>query len=166
MLSALPSKEPAHGYEPEQALGHIFGSARPSPHLGQIYVTLGRLKKDGLVRGDDVTHGNRPDKRVHEPTRAGHETGAEWLGAPGERPTPLHAAFFTKPALVPPTGAADRMSPINRQRRHCLDLPRGLSEPGHPRERDRAIATLLIDGARPRLQADLGEPERRQEALT
>ena len=165
LLLALLAKEPAHGYELKQALEHTFGSAYPSPNIGQIYVTLGRLEKDGLVRAEHVTQSNRPNKRVYELTPAGREAVAEWLDAPSEGPR-LRSEFFTKLALVPLTGAADRMSLINRQRRHCLNLMRGLSEPGHLRERDNPIATLLVEGARLHLQADLEWLERCQEALT
>jgi DNA-binding PadR family transcriptional regulator len=165
VLLALPAKESAHGYELKQALEHTFGSAYPSPNIGQIYVTLGRLEKDGLVRNEDVTQSNRPNKRVYELTPAGHEAVAEWLDAPGDGPRP-RTDFFVKLALVPLTGTADRMTLINRQRRHCLNLMRGLSEPGHPEESDNPIASLLIEGAQLHLQADLEWLERCQEALT
>ena len=49
-LLALLAKEPAHGYELKMLLEQIFGEAYPSPNIGQIYVTLQRLERDGLVR--------------------------------------------------------------------------------------------------------------------
>jgi DNA-binding PadR family transcriptional regulator len=165
VLLALLAKESAHGYELKQALEHTFGSAYPSPNIGQIYVTLGRLEKDGLVRAEDVTQSNRPNKRVYELTPAGHESVAEWLDAHDEGPRP-RTDFFVKLVLVPLTGTADRMTLINRQRRHCLNLMRGLSEPGHTEESDNPIASLLIEGAQLHLQADLEWLERCQEALT
>jgi DNA-binding PadR family transcriptional regulator len=165
MLLALLAKESAHGYELKQLLEQTFGSAYPSPNIGQIYVTLGRLEKDGLVSGEDVTQSNRPNKRVYDLTPAGREAVAEWLDAPSEGPR-LRSDFFVKLALAPLAGAADRMMLINRQRRHCLNLMRGLTEPGHPEERDNPVATLLVEGARLHLQADLEWLERCQEALT
>jgi DNA-binding PadR family transcriptional regulator len=165
ILLALLAKESAHGYELKQLLEQTFGSAYPSPNIGQIYVTLGRLEKDGLVRGEDVTQSNRPNKRVYDLTPAGREAVAEWLDAPSEGPR-LRSDFFVKLALAPLAGAADRMTLINRQRRHCLTLMRGLTEPGHPEERDNPVATLLVEGARLHLQADLEWLERCQEALT
>lgn len=39
VLLALLAKESAHGYELKQALEQTFGSAYPSPNIGQIYVT-------------------------------------------------------------------------------------------------------------------------------
>ena len=165
VLLALLAKESAHGYELKQLLEQTFGSAYPSPNIGQVYVTLGRLEKDGLVRGEDVTQSNRPNKRVYDLTPAGREAVAEWLDAPSDGPR-LRSDFFVKLALAPLAGVADRMTLINRQRRHCLNLMRGLTEPGHPQERDNAVATLLVEGARLHLQADLESLERCQEALT
>jgi DNA-binding PadR family transcriptional regulator len=165
VLLTLPAKESAHGYELEQALEHTFGGACPSPDIGRIHVTFGRSEKDGLVRGEDVTRSNRPNKRVYEPTPAGHETVAEWLDARDDGPRP-RTDFLVKLALISLTGTAGRMTLINRQRRRCLNLMRGLSEPGHPEESDNPIASLLIEGAPLHLQADLEWLERCQEALT
>ncbi|MFB9832421.1 PadR family transcriptional regulator [Actinoallomurus acaciae] len=151
VLLALPAKESAHGYELKQAWEQTFGSADPSPGIGHVYVTLGRLEKDALFRGENVTQSNRPNKRVRELTPTGLEAVAEWLDAPGEGPRP-RSEFFTKLSLVPLTGATDRMSLINRQRRHCLNLMRGLSEPGHPGEGDNRVASPLVEGARPHLE--------------
>jgi hypothetical protein len=78
----------------------------------------------------------------------------------------LRSDFFMKLAFAPLAGAADRMTLINRQRRHCLNLMRGLSEPGHPEGRENPVASLLVEGARLHLQADLEWLERCQEALT
>jgi DNA-binding PadR family transcriptional regulator len=162
---ALLAKESAHGYELKHALEQIFGSAYPSPNIGQIYVTLGRLEKDGLVRAEDVTQSNRPNKRVYELTPAGRDAVSEWLDASGDGPRP-RSDFFVKLALAPLSGTADRMTLINRQRRHCLNLMRGLAEPGHLEESDNPIASLLVEGAQLHLQADLEWLERCQEALT
>ena len=162
LLLALLAKESAHGYELKQALEQTFGSAYPSPNIGQIYVTLGRLEKDGLVRGEDVAQSNRPNKRVYELTPAGREAVASWVEEPSDGPR-LRSEFFLKIALAPMTGIADRMTLINRQRRHCLNLMRGLSG---TTERGNPIAVLLIEGARLHLQADLDWLERCQEELT
>lgn len=72
-LLALLAKEPAHGYELKQALETIFGGAYPSPNIGQIYVTLGRLEKDGHVRSVDVEQANRPNKKVYYITASGRK---------------------------------------------------------------------------------------------
>jgi DNA-binding PadR family transcriptional regulator len=164
VLLALLAKESAHGYELKQALEQTFGSAYPSPNIGQIYVTLGRLEKDGLVRGEDVAQSNRPNKRVYELTPAGREAVAAWLDEPSDGPR-LRSEFFLKLALAPMSGSADRVALINRQRRHCLNLMRGLAD-RRAEDAGNPIAALLVEGARLHLQADLDWLERCQEELT
>lgn len=163
-LLALLAKEPAHGYELKQALEQIFGSAYPPPNIGQIYVTLGRLEKDGLVRSVDVEQANRPNKKVYYITAAGLERLAAWVEEPTEGPR-LRDEFFMKLVLAPRTGIADRLALINRQRRHYLGLMRELNDLAERTPRANRVAHLLIEGAMLHLQADLDWLERCQEDL-
>ena len=165
MLLALLAKEPAHGYELKQALEQTFGGVFPSPNIGQIYVTLARLEKDGLVRSQDVAQTSRPNKKVYELTPSGRAALASWVEAQRDGPR-LRDDFFVKLALATMTGADDRMTLINRQRRHLLNLMRGLSDLAATTERNSTVALLLIEGARLHLQAGLDWLERCQEALT
>lgn len=165
VLLALLAKEPAHGYELKQALEQIFGPAYPSPNIGQIYVTLGRLEKDGLVRGQDVAQTSRPNKKVYELTPAGREALSDWVEEQSDGAR-LRDDFFVKLALAPMAGAADRMTLINKQRRHLLNLMRGLSEQAAATDPGNKIALLLIEGARLHLQADLDWLQHCQSELT
>jgi DNA-binding PadR family transcriptional regulator len=162
-LLALLAKEPAHGYQLKTMLERTFGEAYPSPNIGQIYVTLQRLAKDGLVSCQDVEQSSRPNKRVYELTPAGQEALAAWLDEPSDGPR-IRDDFFMKLALGPLAGVSDRMALINRQRRHYLTLMRGLSglaaDPGQG-----PIPRLLIEGAVLHLQADLDWLERCQQEL-
>ena len=163
-LLALLAKEPAHGYELKQALEQTFGSAYPSPNIGQIYVTLQRLARDGLVRCEDVVQTNRPNKRVYELTGAGQAALADWVETPSDG-AHVRDQFFMKLVLAPMAGTADRMALINKQRRHYLNLMRGLSKLASATSRDDRVARLLIEGAMLHLQADLDWLERCQEEL-
>ncbi|MFC0863044.1 PadR family transcriptional regulator [Sphaerimonospora cavernae] len=163
-LLALLAKEPAHGYELKQALEAIFGSAYPSPNIGQIYVTLGRLEKDGHVRSVGVEQSNRPNKKVYYITAAGFETLQAWAEEPTEGPR-VRDEFFMKLVLAPMTGLSDRMALINRQRRHYLSLMRELGELAERTDPGDRVALLLIEGAMLHLQADLDWLERCQEDL-
>jgi DNA-binding PadR family transcriptional regulator len=162
-LLALLAKEPAHGYRLKHLLERTFGEAYPSPNIGQIYVTLQRLAKDGLVTSQDVAQTSRPAKRVYELTSAGQDALAAWIEAPSVGPR-VRDDFFMKLVLSPLTGATDRMALINRQRRHYLSLMRGLSglaeEAAH-----NPVPRLLIEGAVLHLQADLDWLERCQQEL-
>lgn len=163
-LLALLAKEPAHGYELKLALEQTFGGAYPPPNIGQIYVTLNRLERDGLVRGQDVAQERRPNKRVYELTEAGREAVGSWVEEPTDGPR-VRDEFFVKLALAPTTGIADRLALINQQRRHYLNTMRGLSQLATTTDRGNQVARLLIEGAMLHLQADLDWLERCQEEL-
>ena len=49
VVLALLAKEPSHGYELRARLQQALGPAGDAMNAGQIYVTLSRLEKAGLV---------------------------------------------------------------------------------------------------------------------
>lgn len=163
-LLALLAKEPAHGYELKNRLEQIFGEAYPSPNIGQVYLTLQRLERAGLVRSQDVIQVTRPNKRVYELTPAGRETVAAWLEAPSDGPR-VRDDFFMKLALAPLAGDTDRLGLINRQRRHYLGQMRGLSRLAAGGRHRSPVSRLLVEGAMLHVQADLDWLERCQEEL-
>jgi DNA-binding PadR family transcriptional regulator len=81
LFLALLSGERAPGYELKQSLEQGFGDLLPALNAGQIYVTLGRLERDGLVAGHAVP-GDSRGKREYELTDAGREALAAWIEAP------------------------------------------------------------------------------------
>lgn len=161
-LLALLAKEPAHGYELKLQLAQIFGGAYATPNIGQIYVTLRRLERDGLVRSQDVVQTARPNKRVYELTEAGRQAVASWLDGPSKGPR-VRDDLFAKLALSQLIGDADRLGLINRQRRHYLSQLRRLSQLAECEHR--RVPLLLIEGAMLHLQADLDWLQRCQEEL-
>jgi DNA-binding PadR family transcriptional regulator len=161
-LLALLAKEPAHGYELKTQLEQIFGEAYPAPNIGQIYVTLQRLERDGLVCSQDVVQTTRPNKRVYELTNAGREAVIDWIDKPSEGPR-IRDEFFMKLVLSTLAGTSDRLGLINRQRRYYLAQLRSLSELAVAA--DRRIPRLLIEGAMLHLQADLDWLQRCQEEV-
>lgn len=163
-LLALLAKERAHGYELKSRLEQMFGEAYPSPNIGQIYLTLQRLERAGLVRGQDVVQVARPNKRVYEITPAGRETVAEWLDAPSDGPR-IRDDFFMKLALGPLIGDSDQLGLINRQRRHYLAQMRALTSLAAEDAGGNPMARLLVEGAMLHVQADLDWLERCQEEL-
>ncbi len=162
-LLALLAKEPAHGYELKSQLERIFGEAYPSPNIGQIYLTLQRLEKAGLVRGKDVVQAGRPNKRTYELTPSGREAVDAWLAEPSDRPR-LRDDFFMKLVLSPLAEVTDRLELINRQRRHYLTQMRARSRLSAAGD-DNPIGGLLVEGAMLHVQADLDWLERCQTEL-
>ncbi|NBM17002.1 PadR family transcriptional regulator [Streptomyces sp. GC420] len=163
-LLALLARGPAHGYELKQDLEQLLGAAYPQPNVGQIYVTLGRLEKSGLIEGEEVAQSSRPNKRIYRLTDAGHEAVLAWFEEPADEPR-VRDEFFMKLALAPGSGLADQIELINKQRRHYLNTMRNLSKLAAAEDRDNRTAQLLVEGAMLHLQADLDWLERCQEEL-
>lgn len=163
-LLALLARGPAHGYELKQGLEQLLGAAYPQPNVGQIYVTLGRLEKSGLIEGEEIAQSNRPNKKIYRLTDAGREALHVWFEDPADEPR-VRDEFFMKLALAPASGMADQITLINKQRRQYLNTLRDLSKLAATEDRDNRISQLLIEGAMLHLQADLDWLERCQEEL-
>ena len=67
-ILAMLASSPAHGYELKRELEQHFGAALPPLNTGQIYTSLARLERDGLVDADRVAQDSRPNKRVYRLT--------------------------------------------------------------------------------------------------
>jgi DNA-binding PadR family transcriptional regulator len=76
---ALLAKDASHGYQLRARLQLALGPLAEALNSGQVYVTLNRLAKVGLVSSERVGQTDRPDRKVYELTAAGHERVAEWL---------------------------------------------------------------------------------------
>jgi DNA-binding PadR family transcriptional regulator len=152
LFLALLAGERGHGYELRQALQQEFGDLLPALNAGQIYSTLARLERDGLVLGQDVA-GDSRGKRVYELTEAGRAELARWIDTPVPG-TRLKDEFFMKLAVVASAGLADPRTVIEGQRREYLqslrDLDAVLAANGKG-----AAAELLVEGAMLHLNADL-----------
>ncbi|HEY9371211.1 PadR family transcriptional regulator [Streptomyces sp.] len=163
-LLALLARGPAHGYELKQDLEQLLGAAYPPTNVGQIYVTLGRLEKSGLIEGEEIAQESRPNKKIYRLTDAGQEALRAWFEETADEPR-VRDEFFMKLALAPRTGLADQIALINKQRRQYLTTMRNLSKLAATEDRDNRTAHLLIEGAMLHLQADLDWLERCQEEL-
>jgi DNA-binding PadR family transcriptional regulator len=142
----------AYGYELRQTLEQEFGDLLPAMNAGQIYTTLARLERDGLVTGRDILEDSR-GKRVYELTKAGRSALNEWIEAPVSG-TRLKDEFFMKFVLVASAGLADPRTLIDRQRREYLQSMRDLDELLETSAKS-ATSELLVEGAILHLKADL-----------
>ena len=149
---ALLSAGPAHGYELKRSFEQAFEGIWPEINAGQIYTTLSRLTRDGLVTSHEVSQADRPNKKVFELTDAGRNALAEWLAEPSEK-SRIKDEFFMKLVLAEATGAGDPQQLIDRQRLAYLSDLRSLTtadngDTGPVRE-------LLSEGAALHIEADL-----------
>jgi DNA-binding PadR family transcriptional regulator len=149
---ALLARESGYGYELGQTLQQEFGDLLPALNTGQIYSTLARLERDGLVVGQSVA-GDSRRKRLYELTEAGRAALARWVETPvpGAR---LKDEFFMKFVVVVSAGLAEPKAVIERQRREYLQALRDLDSLLAANGKG-AAAELLVEGAVLHAQADL-----------
>jgi DNA-binding PadR family transcriptional regulator len=149
---ALLAGDTGHGYELKQTLEQEFGQLLPALNAGQIYSTLARLERDGLIVGESVA-GDSRRKRVYELTESGRAVLAGWIQAPvpGKR---LKDEFFMKFVVVASTGLAEPQTLIDRQRREYMQSLRDLDALLAANGKGLA-AELLVEGAILHLKADL-----------
>ena len=153
VLLALLAGEASHGYQLRARLALALGPLAGALNDGQVYVTLGRLEKAGLLSSRRVGQTDRPDRKVYELTPAGRERVAEWL-EDTSWPKPAPAEFHLKLVAAAAAGLADPVGIVDRQRRELLVGLRqaqraALAEP------EGSVAALLLEGVVLRLQADL-----------
>ena len=151
---ALLAKEPSHGYELRARLQQALGPLGEALNAGQIYVTLTRLEKAGLVTVERTAGvADRPDRKVYELTPEGQQRVSEWLSEVSW-PKPDLTEFHLKLIAAAAARLADPLMIVNAQRRELLRRLReaqraALAEP------KRSDAALLLEGIVLRLQADL-----------
>ena len=150
---SLLAKEPAHGYELRQRLGTALGPAGGALNPGQVYVTLSRLERAGLVRAVEVAQPSHPNKKVYELTASGRERVEQWLAdVTWSKVAPVE--FHLKLVVAAATGLADPVALVDTQRLELLRQLHQLQElaVAEPADSDGA---LLLEGASLRLQADI-----------
>lgn len=86
-LLALMEPRPLHGYELHQRYGALLGLRRPL-RSGQIYSTLQRLQRDGLVTAVGVERSGGPDRTLFQVTEVGTSGLERWFFEPGGAAVP------------------------------------------------------------------------------
>ncbi|HEY1831772.1 MAG TPA: PadR family transcriptional regulator [Acidimicrobiales bacterium] len=155
VVLAMLAKEPSHGYELRARLSEALGPLGEGMNAGQIYVTLTRLEKAGLVLSERTEHGaaDRPERKIYVLTPAGERKVAEWL-TEVSWPKPDLAEFHLKLIAAAAAHLADPISIVDAQRREIFRRLRdaqlaALAEP------EGSNGALLLEGVVLRLQADL-----------
>jgi DNA-binding PadR family transcriptional regulator len=156
VVLAMLAKEPSQGYQLRGRMNDALGPLGEALNAGQVYVTLGRLEKAGLVAVEETPESTGPadrDRKVYVLTAAGQQRVAEWL-AEVSWPKPDLAEFHLKLIAAAAAGLADPIGIVDAQRRELLRRLRDAqrAEMAVP---DGSDAALLLEGIVLRLQADL-----------
>jgi DNA-binding PadR family transcriptional regulator len=153
VVLAMLAKEPSQGYQLRARMNDALGPLGEALNAGQIYVTLGRLEKAGLVTVEDAAETADRERKVYVLTAEGQQRVAAWL-ADVAWPKPDLAEFHLKLIAAAAAGLADPIGIVDAQRRELLRRLRDAqrAEMDVP---DGSDAGLLLEGIVLRLQADL-----------
>lgn len=149
-LLGLLEDGPRHGYDLKHSYDRLFTHGKPLP-FGQVYSTLSRLQRDGLVEELDEQPGNGPDRKVYAITSEGVTDLDDWLRAPEEAEPYVRSVLFAKVVMALMSGRpADRF--LQAQRAEHEGRMRELTR----LKSDGDLATtVLADYALFHLEADL-----------
>ncbi|MGB8645476.1 MAG: PadR family transcriptional regulator [Anaerolineae bacterium] len=149
-------QRPRHGYELRAAFESLVGGKENwDVKPAQVYATLTRLEKGGLVAEESVEQDAGPEKRIYAITPGGRQILQTWF-AEGIPPEHQHDEFFIKLMVGLVSGAADPYQLIQTQRTflyrelHAITTQRTRSDP-----KKELAKILLLDKAAMYLEADL-----------
>ena len=112
-LLALLERGPRHGYQLRSEFDAATGATWPL-NVGQVYSTLDRLERDGLVDQD-----GQPDAEgriAYRITDLGHHELAHWFGSPVTRQGAPRDELAIKLALAVTTPGIDVLTVVQTQR--------------------------------------------------
>jgi DNA-binding PadR family transcriptional regulator len=115
-LLALLTQGPRYGYQLRAEFEERTGSTWPL-NIGQVYTTLDRLERDGLVedQGDDGA-----GHRIYAVTEAGRAEVAHWFAEPSRPANPPRNELAIKLAIAVTTPGVDVERVIQNQRAATL----------------------------------------------
>src|SRR6478672_8638904 len=93
MPAPAPSPQTSGGYQLRVVKEILLALLAQAPNAGQVYVTLARLEKAGLIRAVEPAGADRPDRKVYALTATGRERVETWLhdtGWPKATPSEFH----------------------------------------------------------------------------
>jgi DNA-binding PadR family transcriptional regulator len=152
-LLGLLAQEPRHGYDLKNAFETMLGGTWPL-NIGQVYTTLARLERDGLVESEVVPQDLLPDRKVYSMTPTGSGELQSWLTEPSQGTIRLKEEFFVKLLIHQLVASDGALSLIWKQRQVYMQKLAQLAalrtDPTIP-----AATELLVEGAILHVEADL-----------
>jgi DNA-binding PadR family transcriptional regulator len=162
VLLGLLLDKPAYPYQLGEYLQERLGPAWQI-NSGQLYQTVKRLTKEGLIERVDGSVGGRDDRHIFEITEPGVEEFERWRSEPTQGARPLRRPVLVKLMFAGPEHRKETLEEIDAYERACTDrleqLVREQDEipPEGPRIRaDHVILKLALDVEVDHYEAELG----------
>lgn len=144
-LLAILNQGPCYGYQLRAEFDRRTGSTWPL-NVGQIYNTLDRLERDGLVQKADI---DADGQNYVEITTAGRAEVDEWLGSPVVRTMATRDELAIKLAIAVTLPGVDIAQVIQVQRtatmRTLQELTRTKNATADPESAEQLAWLLVID---------------------
>ena len=118
-LLALLSEGPKYGLQLRQEFESRTGEVWPL-NVGQVYTTLQRLERDGLIESDDFDD-EGPQKGFHI-TQEGAEELAQWLRTPPDYSSPPRDELVIKILVALELPGVDVHDVVQVHRRYLVEL--------------------------------------------
>ncbi len=150
-LLALLTEGEQYGYELRAGFEARTGGAWPL-NIGQVYTTLDRLEKSGLVERREPD----PEGHVHYClTEAGRASADEWWLTPTPHPSPGRDDVAMKIALAVSIPGADVAKVIQAQRHSTMETLQGLNRARRTAQIDDDAWALVADSLIFRAEAEI-----------
>jgi DNA-binding PadR family transcriptional regulator len=123
VLLALLSEGPKYGLQLREEFEANTGQVWPL-NVGQVYTTLQRLERDGLVAatGDGEPGGEPGPQKAYRITEAGSAELAQWLRVPPDLSTPPRDDLVMKVLIAVRVPGTDVSEVIQAHRRYLIQL--------------------------------------------
>lgn len=149
MLGVMSSGA-SYGYDLKLAYDRLFGTTKPIA-FGQVYATLARMLRDGLISALGEQAGAGPDRKQYRVTPAGRERLKQWMFTPDSTSASAQSDLFAKTVIaLLVDGDAPALLDIQR-----AELMRQMRELTVRKRSADMLHTLLYDQRLFHLEADL-----------
>jgi DNA-binding PadR family transcriptional regulator len=149
-LLALLSEGPKHGLRLQNEFEARTGEVWPL-NVGQVYTTLQRLERDGLVETDDGAS-ERSGKRYRITSRGDREL-AEWLRTPTDQVPPPRVELVIKVLVALQVPGTDVHEIVQVHRRHVIETMQRYTQVKAAAAEDDTALALVADAELFRLEA-------------
>jgi DNA-binding PadR family transcriptional regulator len=148
-LLALLSDGPKYGLRLQNEFQARTGEVWPL-NVGQVYTTLQRLERDGLVETDE--EGERSQKR-YRITFAGERELADWLRTPPDLVPPPRDELVIKVLVAMQIPGTDVHEILQVHRRHVIEVMQRYTQAKAAADDEDTALALVVDAELFRLEA-------------
>jgi DNA-binding PadR family transcriptional regulator len=139
-LLALLDEAPSHGYNLKTAFERRTGGSW-ALNIGQVYTTIQRLERDGLVESTGAADDDRREYRI---TPTGRRQLAEWFEHPVVAEAPARDELTIKVLLAVAAGDVDVTALLQRQRRASIEQLQAYTRRKAKADPGRDVAFLIL----------------------